>query len=143
MGDIRQRLSKRYPEIDLFDSHEAASDAVNAWNYQLYRKPLLWLAVLVYGCCVGVCVVGVLTLVRRWVAVPPSVYGVLAGGITGGSGFAAVTWFWRRRFHRFLRERLLALGVRGCFKCGYDGRGQIVPRCPECGTPFDSSLIQQ
>ncbi len=24
-----------------------------------------------------------------------------------------------------------------CRKCFYDLRGQVEPRCPECGTPFD------
>jgi hypothetical protein len=26
-----------------------------------------------------------------------------------------------------------------CRKCYYDLRGQVEPRCPECGTPYDSA----
>jgi hypothetical protein len=29
------------------------------------------------------------------------------------------------------------LGARTCATCGYDLRGQVEPRCPECGTGFD------
>ncbi len=29
-----------------------------------------------------------------------------------------------------------------CRQCGYNLRGLTEPRCPECGTPFDSSLVQ-
>jgi hypothetical protein len=29
------------------------------------------------------------------------------------------------------------LDARMCVMCGYDLRGQVDPRCPECGTPFD------
>ena len=146
LRDIRPALSRRYPEIELFDSPAAATDAVRAWKKQLYRKPMFWVALVGYGCGAGVCVAVALMLVRRWVAVPLSMFGGLiggiAGGIIGGSGVAAATWFWGRRFHRFLRERLLALGVPVCLKCGYDLRGQTEPRCPECGTPFDPALIQ-
>ena len=42
---------------------------------------------------------------------------------------------------RFLRKDLGAKRVRysasTCASCGYDLRGQIQPRCPECGSPFD------
>jgi hypothetical protein len=34
---------------------------------------------------------------------------------------------------RNLREQLIARGVPICLHCGYDLRGQIEPRCPECG----------
>ncbi len=141
MGDIRQRLSKRYPEIDLFDSHQAAKDAMKAWHKQLAKKPSFYLVLVGYTFGVGGCVAAILTWVHRWVAVPPGMYGGILGGITGGSGTVAMAWFWRRRVRRFLRERLLALGVPICLKCGYDLRGQTTPRCPECGTPFDSALV--
>ncbi len=40
---------------------------------------------------------------------------------------------WRRRAQRVLRERLVALGVDVCLKCGYDLTGNVSGRCPECG----------
>ncbi len=39
----------------------------------------------------------------------------------------------RRTIHRIER------GI--CIECGYDLRGQVVPRCPECGTAFDPQEI--
>ncbi|GMU82898.1 MAG: hypothetical protein AMXMBFR47_27690 [Planctomycetota bacterium] len=36
-------------------------------------------------------------------------------------------------FRRRLREQLVASGVPLCLECGYDLRGQLEPRCPECG----------
>jgi hypothetical protein len=40
-----------------------------------------------------------------------------------------------------LLERVAVLERRGfrCRQCGYDLRGQTVPRCPECGQEFDAA----
>jgi len=43
-------------------------------------------------------------------------------------------------FRRLLREQLTARGVPICIGCGYDLRGQVEPRCPECGRP--ASLVR-
>jgi hypothetical protein len=48
----------------------------------------------------------------------------------------------RHAARRQLRERLVELGVPICIHCGYDLRGQTVPRCPECGRGFDPALLQ-
>jgi len=41
----------------------------------------------------------------------------------------------------FLLERAVVLERRGvrCRQCGYNLRGQTVPRCPECGQEFDAA----
>lgn len=42
-------------------------------------------------------------------------------------------------------ERWMRLGAGGhprCARCGYDVRGQEVPRCPECGTPFEEDVLK-
>ncbi|NLX15275.1 MAG: hypothetical protein GXY44_16730 [Phycisphaerales bacterium] len=49
----------------------------------------------------------------------------------------------RKRRRRFLREKLVEKGVPICIECGYDLRGQIEPRCPECGTGYDPDLLKQ
>ncbi len=36
-------------------------------------------------------------------------------------------------------DRRRHLQERVCDKCGYDLRGQLEPRCPECGEPFGPS----
>lgn len=48
----------------------------------------------------------------------------------------------RKRQQRVLREKLVEKGVPICIECGYDLRGQIEPRCPECGTGFDPKLLK-
>lgn len=42
-----------------------------------------------------------------------------------------------RAFSRdYFREYLTGCGIPVCVLCGYDLRGQVDPRCPECGTEF-------
>ena len=50
----------------------------------------------------------------------------------GVSGFV-IHVRWRRWMRVFLREHLNAHGVPICMSCGYDLRGQVDRRCPECG----------
>jgi hypothetical protein len=38
---------------------------------------------------------------------------------------------------RNLRRQLIERGVPICLACGYDLRGQMTPRCPECGQPAE------
>ncbi len=40
-------------------------------------------------------------------------------------------------FYLFDRVALIERRAFCCKKCGYDLRGQVEHRCPECGTPFD------
>ncbi len=47
----------------------------------------------------------------------------------------------RREVRKAIRKRLVEAGIAVCLSCGYDLRGQTAPRCPECGTPFDQSLL--
>lgn len=43
-------------------------------------------------------------------------------------------WVRERKWMRaFLREYLTEHGIPICRNCGYDLRGQVHPRCPECG----------
>jgi hypothetical protein len=43
--------------------------------------------------------------------------------------------FFRTHLKRSIREQLADMGVPICIACGYDLRGQIEMRCPECGVP--------
>lgn len=54
----------------------------------------------------------------------------------GGLVYAAA-WVTRRAVRRFLRVQLVNKGISICLTCGYQLRGQVEPRCPECGTGFD------
>ena len=40
----------------------------------------------------------------------------------------------------YLRRRFPVRGA--CRRCGYSLRGLTVPRCPECGQPFDPALLE-
>ena len=60
--------------------------------------------------------------------------GGIVGGVTGGSGVAAIRWFWRHQTRRFLRQQLLEHGIPICVKCGYDLTGNTSGKCPECFT---------
>ena len=54
---------------------------------------------------------------------------------------ATCLWFCRSLLRRRLRVLLAARGVPICIPCGYDLRGQVVTRCPECGSTFDEGLL--
>ena len=55
----------------------------------------------------------------------------------------AAVWATQRGVRRFLRVQLVKKGVSVCLNCGYQLRGQVEPRCPECGTGFDMRLPPQ
>ncbi len=44
---------------------------------------------------------------------------------------------YRKWMRVFLRQYLNDLGIPICQDCGYDLRGQVNPRCPECGTEIE------
>lgn len=69
------------------------------------------------------------------------------GGVIAGVYPLAVVigsqYLVREPLIRYLREQLVAKGVPICIDCGYDLRGQVDPRCPECGAAFDPKLIKR
>ena len=142
MSETNPKESKRYPELQRFATREEANSAVLAWKKQLMKMPRFWLGLVGYTIGVGVFITAILVMIRPWVFVPGRMYGGIVGGITGVTGFFVITWFWRHRLRLFLRQQLVDRGIPVCLKCGYDLRGQIDPRCPECGTPFDAALIE-
>ena len=141
MVDDQRRRSKRYPELEHFAAREDADRAVHDWKKRLMRSPRFWLGLVLYTAVVGGIVMAILISIRRRVLLPSSMFVGIVAGVTGVSGSIAINWFWRHRLRRYLREQLVARGIPVCVKCGYDLRGQSVPRCPECGTPFDVDLI--
>jgi len=51
------------------------------------------------------------------------------------SGFVAL-YLMRRRLRPVLWQFMNERAMPTCMKCGYDLRGQVDRRCPECGTAF-------
>jgi hypothetical protein len=135
---MSKKANSSYPELDRFDSREEAQRVLRTWQKSMMRKPQFWLTLLGYAATVPIVLVLLLHTLERWIDIPASVYGGLAGGVVGGSTMVMVRWLWRGRCRRFLRQELVARGVPVCLKCGYDLRGLSGPRCPECGRPFDA-----
>ncbi len=132
---------KQYPELQHFASPAQAKEAMHAWKKRMLKMPRFWFGLFGYTCGVGGFVLAVLISLRSWLNISASVLGGILVGFTWVSGMVVLTWFWRHRCQRFLRQKLVASGIPICLKCGYDLRGQTEPRCPECGTPFDAELI--
>ena len=122
------------PELDRFLTAKDARAAARAWSKEQFRSLSFWVGLIGYTVLVGLAVAGVLVLIRHWILFPRSWFGGIVGGVTGGTGVAAMTWYWRHRYRRFLRARLNAAGIPICMKCGYDLTGNESGVCPECGT---------
>lgn len=60
-------------------------------------------------------------------------------------GFASFGSMWvvRRKVRSSFRRRLIEVGIPVCIDCGYDLRGQVELRCPECGKEFDAGLLRK
>jgi hypothetical protein len=95
---------------------------------------VFYLAVMA-GLCYLVAVLLLTFGAPRWTITPLT-------GLTGALvGMTATVFLLYRPYVKFLREYLQAQGVPVCLKCGYDLRGQVEARCPECGTAFDARLL--
>jgi len=94
---------------------------------------LVWVGFLV---CVGM-------VIDQRLGPQGSIMGIAVGVV--GSGLLTVIqlWLFRSRIQRSLRRKLVSNGVPICVRCGYDLRGQIEARCPECGDAFDAGLLQK
>lgn len=134
---------KRYPELRRFDSREDAQVALQAWQWKLVKLPRFWFALFSFTIGIGLLVALIFVLLRQWFRIPMSLLGPIVGSVTSAPGTLATIWFWRRRCRRYLREQLIARGIPICLKCGYDLRGQVEPKCSECGTPCAAELITQ
>ncbi len=124
------------PELERFPTNKDAREAARAWSKEQFRSLSFWVGLIGYTVLVGLAVAGVLVLIRHWILFPRSWFGGIVGGVTAGTGVAAMTWYWRHRYRRFLRKRLNAAGIPICIKCGYDLTGNESGACPECGTRF-------
>ncbi len=137
----RTKSMKQYPEMQHFASPEQAKEAMHAWKKRMLRMPRFWFGLLGYTFGVGGLVMAILISLRPWLNISASTFVGILVGSTWVSGMVVLTWLWRNRCQRFLRQQLNASGIPICLKCGYDLRGQTEARCPECGTPFDAELM--
>jgi hypothetical protein len=125
----RARPQKLVPELEyfenIFDRHEAMQKAMAHPRVKLRQQIIgtaLWLVIFALA----------------WQGL--QVGGSLLGGLIVPTVLAVAAIVIHQRlilgsapFRRCLREQLVARGVPICVGCGYDLRGQVEPRCSECG----------
>ena len=141
---LAYRWIKRFPEYSLFRNEEERSAAL-----KLAGKCTTGTAAFI----IGYCVVQFATMNATdfiiayvWPTLPrfaDFLVSVAALSLVFSAYLYSTLWVYRRRIERVLRERLLELGIPVCLHCGYDLRGQTVPRCPECGRGFDPALLSK
>jgi hypothetical protein len=129
---LHRVYAKWFPELARFESEKEREDAFATAAGKTTWKGLP-VVLLVFA--TPVLAANILdSIAPRWATWLVSVAAGLAMGVLA-------TWVFRHETRRRLRIRLINLGVPICLHCGYDLRGQTVPRCPECGKPFNRRLI--
>ena len=126
------------PELAAYDDEEAC---IADWRHAVSRTAIgrrLLLFALVIALAVIAAVIANEALVQY---LPPlrGWLGGIVGGVLGGVFPVTSVWIFRNDVRRRLHDKLLERGIRTCVKCGYDLRGQIELRCPECGAAFTPS----
>jgi hypothetical protein len=142
MKKDRLARSRWYPELALFESEEERKAVLKRFWRQLLRRKQYWLLVVAFS--VGNTVViacGSAFARQMFPGIPHFLVSTLIGGLAGAGVGLAIQYLWHKPCQRYLREQLNAKAVPICLDCGYDLRGQVVPRCPECGKAFDPALL--
>ncbi len=138
-GAVAKQLCKRYAgtlfstELVHFDGAAARKEAVD--RAHPFRQRFWWWGPLplIQGVAAA-CLWHFLPFPRS----VPDAYGmaVIVGVVSVATAVGEV-WIAKRAITWALRERLIAEGTVVCRGCGYDLRGQVEPRCPECAKPFE------
>ncbi len=130
------RYSRLFPELRLFDTPAERKQAMRRAEKTLTPTWEYGLLVLVAIACAMA-----MFVTLEAFAAPTWVQGV-GCGLAISAPSAAGGWLFRRRIRRSLRQQLIERGVPVCLACGYQLRGQVDPRCPECGAAFDERLLE-
>lgn len=134
---LKVRENPRLPELSHFRSVYECQDALQKAREdpQIRRRTkavttLNW--IVVFAACLAI------------VWCTDSYSAMLAGAVLLGGALVAAEHYLLFRTHtqRSLRRQLVERGVPICVACGYDLRGQLEPRCPECGTPCAPSILK-
>ncbi len=143
MSSQRDRSSRLFPELARFSSKKDSQKALSMAMRRQQRKWTFWCSVAAFFAVGGLVLVAALHILGLFIQIPHAAYGGLVGGVLSGVTFGVMQWLWRNPIRRHLRRQLQERGIPICLSCGYDLRGQLTPRCPECGTAFDEALIAQ
>ena len=123
---------------DAEERHRVYRSGLNA--FLMHRST--WIAVAIYAVALIVLSLGVAGLivsisrVGQWSVTGVKLAAILCALIP--MLLIPLVWVRERKWMRvYLRNYLNDHAVPICRICGYDLRGQVDPRCPECGTPCD------
>lgn len=73
----------------------------------------------------------------------PRIARMIVSGAVCGLFFGGLHYYLHNRtYRRYMRKRLQEQGLAICIPCGYNLRGQVEARCPECGERFDERLLR-
>ena len=138
-----RRAAKRYPELLLFPDDDARKAASKKAKRASMMSRRFWLCAVVIT-CIGVCWYYALISIQS-PAIPRSLRLIVLACVYACfpvAGVAGRIWL-RAVYRRSLRLQLQGMDIPVCIHCGYDLRGQLDPRCPECGQPFDPALLNR
>ena len=130
--------SRLFPELSLFETEKERRAAF--WKARGNLNTLICVCVL-FGPLIYLS--HVLVRFLSGFLSQPLIVAIPLGLLIGFAlGFLAL-WLSRKAIRRRLHRLILEAGIPICIKCGYDLRGQVEPRCPECGTPFNGELLDR
>lgn len=127
-----------FPELSLFETEEERLQVLEElhWSRVIWTLPKFWVITLTGG-VLGFCVsMRGSTFLSQYLAprtaallmcIPMFLIFIPALGLV-------TSYFLRKGTALAIRRRLNEKGMSLCLECGYDLRGQVEPRCPECGT---------
>ena len=129
-------ISQRFSELDQLDTKEEQQAVYKQALKKVCKRPRFWLYMILGTMFLPAGATIIFVWFGRAVPMPPWLKGSLIGGIV--AGFFAGSWqfVFRSAIQKEIRIEMIARGVPVCMGCGYDLRGQVEQRCPECGRPF-------
>jgi len=132
-----------FPELKLFEADEDRRVALRIVRRRLVRSWQFWFYVILGNVLAVLFCAWSAGFLRQMLALPMWAYGTIVG-VAMSACFAGVfNYLFRKPVQRHLRNELVARRIPICIKCGYDLRGQVEPRCPECATACDAKLLHK
>ncbi len=129
-------ISRRFPELNQLETKEERQAVFTQALKQVCKRPRFWLYMILGTVVLPAGVYLVFSSVVRRIPMPRLLSAGLIGGIVAGFFGGSWQFVFRRAIQEEIRIEMIARGIPVCMGCGYDLRGQVEQRCPECGRPF-------
>jgi hypothetical protein len=133
---------REFPELAVVDDPAVQVQALRGVFWAIWRRPRTWLLSVAATGVLGVVSIGLAPLLLNLglpsIAVPGAI-----GGFAGGAAMGILALATKQVRRAALRRWLVEHGYPVCLACSYDLRGQVEPRCPECGIATDSAAGQE